>query len=113
MSDDNLKMIRTGIKLLSFVIDNVEKLETRTNVMHLISNLIELFNERQGIGIVRLELMHLFATVSQKIPLNVALITILQGVYAVEKTARTFVLKTYMIICMLHGRGKNPHHSVF
>ena len=54
--------------------------------------------------------MHLFATVSKKVPLTVTLITLLQGVYSVEKTGRSFVLKTYMIVCLLHGRGQTSKH---
>jgi len=45
LSDGNLKVIRVGLRLLYFVLQFVEDLETRTNVMHFIANLIEQFNE--------------------------------------------------------------------
>jgi hypothetical protein len=45
MHDGDLKVIRIGLRLVYFVVMNVEELELKTSVLYLIQNLCEMFNE--------------------------------------------------------------------
>ena len=55
LADSSLKVMRVGIRLLHFIVANVDHLEQKTNIVYLIQNVTELFNETQGSGIVRSE----------------------------------------------------------
>jgi len=45
LSDSALKVIRIGLRLLWFMVDNVDDLQQKTNVIYIIQNLTEMFNE--------------------------------------------------------------------
>ena len=48
LHDSVLKVNRIGIKLIYFVVCNVDLLSSKTNLDYLIANLIALFNDQQG-----------------------------------------------------------------
>ena len=113
IGDASLKLIRIGIGLLEFVVNDVDDLERRTNVPNLLLNLVELFNDGQGAGIVRLELMQLFCALSYKVSIKMTLSKILQGVFTTESSGKSFLLRTYIMVCLLQGQGVHPQFSVF
>ncbi len=49
LHDSVLKVNRIGIKLIYFVVCNVDLLSSKTNLDYLIANLIALFNDQQGV----------------------------------------------------------------
>ena len=55
LADQSLKVMRVGIRLLHFIVASVDHLEQKTNIVYLIQNVTELFNETMGSGIVRSE----------------------------------------------------------
>jgi hypothetical protein len=56
LSDSALKVIRIGLRLVWFMIDNVDDLPQKTNIIYIIQNLTEMFNEEQGRGVIRQEI---------------------------------------------------------
>ena len=76
--DEAIKVVRIGIRLIWFVITNVDKLYFQTNVVYLISNLLEMFNETLGgFSVIHKEVQQLLLTLSNKISLKLLMISIL------------------------------------